>query len=76
MTYHDGSEATYETGTTTGLFQFDGSLTVDGAKTNELTGTTTTFDYGIGAIRTLGAAVGTFSYETTTAFGCELMVMY
>jgi hypothetical protein len=66
----------YEIGTTTGLVNpYEGRIIVDGAWTNELTGTTTTFDEGIGAITTDGIEAGTFSYEMTTAFDCDSMVM-
>jgi hypothetical protein len=74
MTKADGRFSTYEIGTTTGLVQSDGSLIVDGAETYELTGTTTTFDVGIGAITRVGTYEGTFSHETIAIDGDPGMV--
>jgi hypothetical protein len=74
ITKVDGMFSTYEIGTTTGEVQSDGSLTVDGAETYELTGITTTFELGTEAITRVGTYDGTFSHEITTADGDPGMV--
>jgi len=56
-------------GTITGEFHVNGTLTVEGTETHEVTGTVITFELGTGAMTIVGTYVGKFSNEITTVSG-------
>lgn len=66
-----GRFETDEIGTTTGLIQLLGIVTVVGTKTKEETASVLTFELGIVWMTELETDLGTFDNETTTADGDE-----
>jgi hypothetical protein len=70
-----GTDETHETGTTTGVAQVVGTTTEAGTKTNELVGTSTTFDDGTGTISESGIESGTADQETIASEGDEATTM-
>jgi len=66
---------TQESGTKTGDDQLDGTETVDGTETNELTGTATIAVLGTETITLVGTESGSAVHSTITADGDEDIVM-
>jgi len=67
ITWLFGNEVTQFEATTTGVYQFDGTATVDGTVTNEDLGTETITDVHKSAITLFGTELGTLEIATTTS---------